>query len=84
MSVRAGRQADVTVRGQAPPAVYVRAAGGGAQGPPGPPGPQGPPGPGNLAGIQGSLGSAADLPAEGEFIGESWIVGPLGELWIWK
>lgn len=69
----------------------MRAAGTpGPEGPPGPPGPEGPqgppgpPGPGNLAGIRGSLNSPAELPERGTFDGEAWIVGPLGELWVWK
>jgi hypothetical protein len=30
------------------------------------------------------LNDPTELPASGEFIGEAWIVGPLGELWVWK
>jgi hypothetical protein len=56
----------------------------GPQGETGPAGPVGPQGPGDLAGIQGELEAPVDLPAEGAFIGEAWIVGPYGELWVWK
>jgi hypothetical protein len=56
----------------------------GATGPQGATGPTGPQGPGDLAGIQGTLDYPAQLPAEGAFIGEAFIVGPAGELWVWK
>lgn len=53
-------------------------------GPEGPQGPVGPPGPGDLAGIEGTLTSPGQLPEQGAFIGQAFIVGPLGELWVWK
>lgn len=49
------------------------------QGPQGPPGPSGPSG---LEGIQGSLDFPTELPEQGRFPGEAWIVG--NDLWIWK
>jgi hypothetical protein len=60
---------------------------GATPGPAGPEGPEGPPGPpGSLQGIQGSVPAfgVPPMPATGTFTGEAWIVGPAGELWVWK
>ena len=75
-------RAEIDAIAQPMPAVDV--TGGYPPGRQGPPGPPGPPGPGDLAGIQGSLHDPTDLPAQGSHIGEAWITGPLGQLWVWR
>jgi hypothetical protein len=83
---RPGPPPVIAVEGEPGPLIALLS---GHAGPPGPTGPQGPPGPTGppglgLAGIEGTLASPAELPLEGDFIGQAYIVGPLGELWVWR